>query len=453
MTPESVILTKRFNERPNTREEIDFFVDGFVKGDVKDYQMTAWMMAICLNGMDKDETAYLTSAMVRSGEVLDWAALEGASVDKHSTGGVGDKISLILAPLVASFGIKVPMMAGRGLGHTGGTIDKLESIPGFTTDYTSDEFNRLVSTVGCAIVSPSKSMVLADKRMYALRDVTGTVLSLPLQTSSIMSKKLAENPDSLVLDVKFGRSAFQKTSEESIELAKSLIAAGEGGGKQTTAFVTRMDHPIGKAIGNWLEVRECITTMKTGVGPTDLVNLCVVEAAQMLLQSGVVPSSTLEEGVEMARANLANGKAYAKFREMTIAQGGDVSVVDDVDSYPSKANFEVSVKAKADGYICNIDALEIGYATIDVGAGRKTSDDRVDFTAGILLHKRVGDAVKEGEAVATVYGATSNALGEAAGRVSSAISYRQTEVTVPPLITHVVTKDAVVEFDMSALAK
>ena len=452
MTPESVILAKRAHERPNTRAEIDFFVDAFVKGDVKDYQMTAWMMAICLNGMNKDETAYLTSAMVRSGEVLDWTGVEGTSVDKHSTGGVGDKISLILAPLVASFGVRVPMMAGRGLGHTGGTIDKLESIPGFTTDYTSDEFNKLVSTVGCAIVSPSKSMVLADKRMYALRDVTGTVLSLPLQTSSIMSKKLAENPNSLVLDVKFGRSAFQKTSEESIELAKSLIAAGESGGKHTTAFVTRMDHPIGQGIGNWLEVKECITTMKTGVGPSDLVNLCVVEAAQMLLQSGVVPSNTLEEGIRMAKSNLANGKAYAKFREMTIAQKGDISVVDDVDSYPAKASFEIDVTATANGYICNIDALEIGYTTIDVGAGRKTSDVSVDFTAGIFLHKKVGDAVKKGETVATVYGALRNFVSEAADRVAKAVSYQQTPVILPPLITHFVTKDAVEEFDMSVLA-
>lgn len=452
MTPESVILVKRANERPNTREEIDFFIDSFVQGDVKDYQMTAWLMAICLNGMDKSETAYLCSAMVRSGEVLDWSALEGTTVDKHSTGGVGDKISLILAPLVASFDVKVPMMAGRGLGHTGGTIDKLESIPGFRTDYTSDEFNKLVSTVGGAIVSPSKSMVLADKRMYALRDVTGTVMSLPLQTSSIMSKKLAENPDSLVLDVKFGRSAFQKTAEESIELAKSLIAAGEGGGKRTTAFVTRMDHPIGQAIGNWLEVKECITTMKTGTGPTDLVNMCIVEAAQMLLQSGVVPSNTLKEGVDMARTHLANGKTYAKFREMVIAQGGDVSVVDNVESYPTKANFEADIIAKVDGYISNIDALEIGYTTIDIGAGRKIASDTVDFTAGIIFHKKVSDSVKEGEKVASVYGAKEGCVGEAAERVSNAISYQQTQVLVPPLITHFVTKDTVEEFDALELA-
>lgn len=415
--------------------------------------MTAWMMAICLNGMTPEETAHLTSAMVRSGEVLDWTSFpdDVRLVDKHSTGGVGDKISLILAPLVASFeGVKVPMMAGRGLGHTGGTIDKLEAI-GMRTNYSSDEFRELVSSVGAAIVSPSQSMVPADRKMYALRDVTGTVTSLPLQTSSIMSKKLAENPHSLVLDVKIGTAAFQDSVEDGIKLAKSLIAAGEGGGKQTTAFVTRMDHPIGNAVGNWLEVKECITTMKSaGGGPTDLVLLCLVEAAQMLLQSGAVPSNTLREGIEMARTNLENGKAFAKFREMVIAQGGDVSVVDDVESYP-KANASLDVVAKVDGYIANINAMEVGLTGVDIGAGRKTSGDDIDFTAGIYFHRNVGNQVKAGDLVATVYGSDVNVVERAAGRIARSISYQATEVVVPSLITHFVTKDSVEAFDMSLL--
>jgi len=451
MTPESIILAKRNNKRPNTREEIDYFIDSFVDGSVKDYQMTAWMMSVAIHGMEREETALLTSAMVRSGEVLDWTSLpDDATVDKHSTGGVGDKISLILAPLVASFGVKVPMMAGRGLGHTGGTIDKLESI-GIRTNASSEEFRELVASVGAAIVSPSKSMVPADKQMYALRDVTGTVTSLPLQTSSIMSKKLAENPDSLVLDVKVGLGAFQDSTADGIDLAKSLIAAGEGGGKQTTAFITRMDEPIGYAVGNWLEVKECITTMKSGDGPADLVNLCLVEAAQMLLQSGVVPSNTLREGIEMARANLKNGKAFAKFREMVIAQGGDISVVDDVESYSSKATSQ-DVLAESDGYIANIDAMEVGLTGVDIGAGRKTSDDSVDFTAGIYLHKKVGDEVNTGDAVATVYGSDTNIVEKAADRIAKSISYQATEVTVAGLVTHFVTKDSVEEFDMSILS-
>ena len=450
MTPESIILAKR-NKRPNTREEIDYFVDSFVGGSVKDYQMTAWMMAICINGMNSEETANLTSAMVRSGEVLDWDNFPdgAASVDKHSTGGVGDKISLILAPLVASFGVKVPMMAGRGLGHTGGTIDKLESI-GMRTSVASEEFRELVASVGAAIVSPSKSMVPADKQMYALRDVTGTVTSLPLQTSSIMSKKLAENPDSIVLDVKIGRAAFQDSTADGIELAKSLIAAGEGGGKQTTAFITRMDEPIGCAVGNWLEVKECIMTMKSGDGPADLVNLCLVEAAQMLKQSG--KASSLRGGIERARAHLKNGKAFAKFREMVIRQGGDVSVVDDVESYSSKANASSDILAKSDGYIANIDAMEVGLTGVDIGAGRKTSDDSVDFTAGIYFYKKVGDAVTAGDKVATVYGSDANIVQKAADRIAKSISYQATEVAVPSLITHFVTKDSVEEFDMSILS-
>ena len=457
MTPESIILAKRNNKRPNTRDEIFHFIDSFIdgSGNVKDYQMTAWMMAICLNGMIPEETAHLTSAMVQSGEVLDWTSFPDnvRLVDKHSTGGVGDKISLILAPLVASFeGVKVPMMAGRGLGHTGGTIDKLEAI-GMRTNYTCDEFRELVASVGAAIVSPSQSMVPADRKMYALRDVTGTVTSLPLQTSSIMSKKLAENPHSLVLDVKFGEAALQDSAEDGIALAKSLIAAGEGGGKQTTAFVTRMDHPIGNAVGNWLEVKECIMTMKSGRGPADLVNLCLVEAAQMLLQSGAVPSNTLREGIEMARTNLENGKAFQKWREMVIAQGGNISVVDGVESYQSKANFSMDVVAEYDGYIANINAMEVGLAGVDVGAGRKTSEDDIDFTAGIHLHKNVGDQVNAGDAVATVYGNDSEVVEKAVNRIAKSISYQATEVVVPSLITHFVTKDSVEEFDMSLLAR
>uniref|UniRef100_A0A7S4T7X7 Thymidine phosphorylase n=1 Tax=Ditylum brightwellii TaxID=49249 RepID=A0A7S4T7X7_9STRA len=449
MTPVSIIATKRDNKRPHSDEEIKWFVQNFTSGLVKDYQMTAWLMAVCLNGMIDRETATLTSAMVNSGRILDWSELDAITVDKHSTGGVGDKISLILAPLVSSFdGIAVPMMAGRGLGHTGGTIDKLETIPGFRTDLGCDKFHDVVSSTGLAIVSPGSDVAVADRKMYALRDVTYTVRSLPLQTSSIMSKKIAENPDSLVLDVKFGRASFNKDTDESIELSKRMIQTGELCGKTTTAFITRMDHPIGNAVGNWLEVLECINVMKSGKGPKDLVNLCLVQAAQMLIQCGAVPSGTLKEGIIMARENLSNGKAYGKFREMVVSQGGDLRCIDKPEDYP-RAQFKADVIATSKGFISDINALEIGHIGVMIGAGRNCSEDAIDATAGIWFHRKVGDRVEASDAIATVYTEREETLNSAADSVFQAFSFSEVPVEPEPLITNFVTKDGVSNFSMS----
>lgn len=338
-----------------------------MEGEVKDYQMTAWLMAICLNGMTDEETAALTAAIVGSGAVMDWAPWEGSTpsngkysshrVDKHSTGGVGDKVSLILAPLVASFGLVVPLMAGRGLGHTGGTIDKLESIPGFRTQYASTDLVQLLQStthsndgerLNVAIISQSEDMCPADKRMYALRDVTSTVRSLPLQTSSIMSKKIASSPDSLVLDVKFGKGSFNNDLKEGLELANRMIQTGELCGIKSIALMTRMDEPLGCSVGNWLEVKECIDIMTSGKTESstatnklskDLTELTLALAGLMLVQGG--KAETLRQGVIMARDHLLNGKAWDKFRQMVNAQGGDTSFIDSPEKY-SPAKFSVS---------------------------------------------------------------------------------------------------------------
>ena len=330
-----------------------------MEGEVKDYQMTAWLMAICLNGMTDEETAALTAAIVQSGAVMEWSTFEGNfhRADKHSTGGVGDKVSLILAPLVASFGLVVPLMAGRGLGHTGGTIDKLESIPGFRTQFASKDLVQLLQStkyspdgepLNVAIVSQSQDMCPADKRMYALRDVTSTVRSLPLQTSSIMSKKIASRPDSLVLDVKFGKGSFNNEVKEALELAKRMIQTAELCGIKSTALMTRMDEPLGCAIGNWVEVKECIDVMTSGKSEgsaeannlsKDLIELTLAMAGLMLVQGG--KTDNLRQGVIMARDHLLNGKAWEKFRHMVIAQGGDISFIDSPEKYCT-ANFSVS---------------------------------------------------------------------------------------------------------------
>ncbi|KAL9180867.1 hypothetical protein ACHAXT_011320 [Thalassiosira profunda] len=462
LTPQVFIAKKRWNQGPHAPAEIAWFIEQFMAGNVKDYQMTAWLMAVCLNGMTDGETAALTEAMIASGTAIDWGAVPDAGnchkVDKHSTGGVGDKVSLILAPLVAACGLVVPMMAGRGLGHTGGTIDKLESIPGFRTQYPAADFANMLfaknadgEALRAAIVAPSEDMCPADRRMYALRDVTGTVTSLPLQTSSIMSKKIAERPDSLVLDVKYGRGSFNHRAEESIELAQRMIRTGELCGIRTTALVTRMDDPLGCAVGNWLEVKECIDVL-TGAADDalskDLVDATVALAGQMLVQGG--KAETLRQGVGMAREHLSNGKAWKKFREIVIAQGGDVACVDRPDEYPP-AKYRSEVKSPRDGYVSAIDSMEIGLTGVLLGAGRKTVEESVDFSAGILFRKKPGAFVRRGDVLAEVHTERGGVLESAVRRVLEAFSFSDEEVTPLPLITNVVTKDAVAEFDDSIL--
>ena len=341
-TAVDMISVKRWNRRPHSEEELRWWIETYCAGDIPEYQMAAWLMAVCWRGMNSTETSLLTKYMVQSGRVLEWPS-DMMLVDKHSSGGVGDKVSLILAPLVVAASnatVKVPMMAGRGLDHTGGTLDKLESIPGYQVNLSIDKFQSIVETVGCSIVSASREMVVADRKLYALRDVTSTVSCIPLQTASIICKKIAEHPNSLVLDCKYGRAAFQDNVEDAAALAKSLMSVSEENGvSPTTAFLTRMDHPIGTSIGNWLEVKECVDILKTGQGSMDLVQLVVVQAAQMLLQGGV--SSDFDKCVELVYTTLQEGKAYPVFRDMVQAHGGDTKVLDDPESYP-KAKYEVS---------------------------------------------------------------------------------------------------------------
>lgn len=334
-TAVDMISVKRENRRPHSEEELKWWIESYCRNEIPDYQMSAWLMAVCWRGMTETETSLLTKYMVHSGKVLEWPS-DLILVDKHSSGGVGDKISLILAPLVVAASnhrIRVPMMAGRGLGHTGGTLDKLESIPGFQVNLSIDTFQSIVETVGCSIVSATREMVVADRKLYALRDVTSTVSCVPLQTASIICKKIAEHPNSLVLDCKYGRAAFQTNVEEVTALATSLISvAEENGVSPTTALLTRMDHPIGTSVGNWLEVKECIDVLKNGQGSKDLVQLVVVQAAQMLFQGGV--SQDFDECVNSVYSTLREGKAYSVFRDMVEAQGGDTSVLDHPESYP-----------------------------------------------------------------------------------------------------------------------
>lgn len=449
-----MIETKRFNLRPHTDEELKWWIESFCAGSIPDYQMSAWLMAVCWRGMTLDETGLLTKHMVQSGIRLNWASSSSSGVpkvDKHSSGGVGDKVSLVLAPLVACAGIQVPMMAGRGLAHTGGTLDKLESIPGFTVQQTENSFQSIVERVGCSIVSTTQSMVLADRKLYALRDVTGTVEGIPLQTSSILSKKIAENPDSLVLDVKYGRGSFQKNIDGAQELAVSLIHTAEMNGiNPTTALLTRMDIPIGRGIGNWLEVKECLDMMKGGgtKSISNLKQLVLCEAAQMVRQSGVQGDTPFEEIVQKLSDLLDSGIVLAKFRDMVEAQGGDVHVVDNPDAYPS-APFQCSIVAPQDGFIFDMDALLIGHACVSLGAGRQIASDDVDALAGLWLNKVVGEQVQQGDVVVTLHTSLSeHILHEIKVQVEQAIVYSKEAPVVPCAISHLVTRDGVEVFEM-----
>ena len=449
-----MIQTKRSGKRPHTDEELQWWIAEYTLGKVPDYQMSAWLMAVCWQGMTPKETAMLTKCMIESGAQVSWddsaTATNDSSpsttkllADKHSTGGVGDKISLVLAPLAACLGIQVPMMAGRGLGHTGGTIDKLESIPGYQTSLSMDAFQKQVrSSLGCSIVSANQELCPADRKLYALRDVTATVSSVPLITASIMSKKIAENPQVLVLDTKYGRAAFRESREEAEVLAHSMIATGEGNGVKTTAFLTRMDHPIGRTIGNWLEVYECILMMKTGTGDKQLMTLVVIQAAEMIRLQ--YPDMSWDELVSKTLKMLQSGQVYKKFRDMVQAQGGDVQVVDECQ--PNVAKFSCDIVAPQDGYIADMDALAMGLAGVKLGAGRTETDHPVDANAGIQLHRSVGDSCTKGEAIATVYTNQSQTiLDQVTNNLEDAISYTDHPVEIPPVVSHRVCKDGAVE--------
>ena len=392
------IIKKKRDGASLTEGEIQFFIDGYVKGEIPDYQAAAFLMAVYYKGMDLDETRALTFAVRDSGVKLDFSGVDGIRVDKHSTGGVGDKTSLVVAPIVASLGVKVAKMSGRGLGHTGGTIDKLESIPGFKTDLSEEEFLKVVNKVGVAIVGQSHELAPADKKLYALRDVTATVDCLPLIVSSIMGKKLAADDDCIVLDVKTGSGAFAKTVEESTTLAKVMVDIGKSAGKKMLALITDMDRPLGLNIGNSLEVIEAIETLK-GNGPEDFTKVCVILASNMLYLAG---KGSLTECEDMVNDAIQNGTALKTLGDMVEAQHGDSAVIYNSDLFP-KAQFSYEVKAEKSGYITRVDTEGYGTASLLLGAGRNTKEESIDYSAGITLIKKTGDKVQAGDVIAILY--------------------------------------------------
>ncbi|MDQ0496840.1 pyrimidine-nucleoside phosphorylase [Paenibacillus brasilensis] len=393
------LIEKKRDGKELSTEEINFIIQGYTQGEIPDYQVSALAMSIFFKDMTERERADLTMAMVHSGDTIDLSAIEGVKVDKHSTGGVGDTTTLVLAPLVAALDIPVAKMSGRGLGHTGGTIDKLEAIAGFHVEISKDEFVELVNRSKIAVVGQSGNLTPADKKLYALRDVTATVNSIPLIASSIMSKKIAAGSDAIVLDVKTGAGAFMKTVDDARELAHAMVSIGNNVGRKTMAVISDMSQPLGLAIGNSLEVKEAIDTLR-GEGPKDLEELCMALGSQMVFLAGKADS--LENAEEKLKEVIRNGKALEKFKEFIANQGGDASVVDHPERLP-QAQYLIEVPAKQDGVVAEIVADEIGTAAMLLGAGRATKESEIDLAVGLMLNKKVGDAVKKGDSLVTIH--------------------------------------------------
>ncbi|HGN6579291.1 pyrimidine-nucleoside phosphorylase [Bacillus cereus] len=428
------IIAKKRDGKELTTEEIKFFINGYTDGSIPDYQVSALAMAIFFKDMTDRERADLTMAMVESGETIDLSAIEGIKVDKHSTGGVGDTTTLVLGPLVAALDVPVAKMSGRGLGHTGGTIDKLEAVEGFHVEITKEQFIDIVNRDKVAVIGQTGNLTPADKKIYALRDVTGTVNSIPLIASSIMSKKIAAGADAIVLDVKTGAGAFMKTEEDAKELAHAMVRIGNNVGRQTMAVISDMSQPLGFAIGNALEVKEAIDTLK-GEGPEDLTELVLVLGSQMVVLAK--RANTLEEAREMLIEVMKNGKATEKFKEFLSNQGGDSSIVDNPEKMP-QAKYVIDVPAKTSGVISNIVADEIGIAAMLLGAGRATKEDEIDLAVGLMLRKKVGDAVKEGEPFVTIYANREN-VEDVKAKIYENISIAETAVA--PKLVHTVITD------------
>ncbi len=393
------LIAKKRDNKILTKDEIDWMIKNYTDGTIKDYQMSAMLMAIYLNNMTKEESVNLTMAIVDSGEIIDLAGIKGIKVDKHSTGGVGDKTTIVLAPLVASLGIPVAKMSGRGLGHTGGTVDKLEAIEGFKTELPLEKFTEQVNEYKIAVAGQTANLAPADKKLYALRDVTATVSSIPLIASSIMSKKIASGSNAIVLDVKVGNGAFMKTIEEAKKLARAMVDIGNGAGRKTTALITGMTEPLGYAVGNTLEIIESIEMLK-GNGPKDLIELVLELGSHMVVNAGF--SSTYEEAKGLLKENIENGKGLEMFKTFVKIQGGDEKIVDDY-SLLGESKEIIEVISKEDGYIKSIEAEKIGICAMKLGAGRETKEDKIDMTVGIKLKKKQSDAVKKGEVLAYMY--------------------------------------------------
>ncbi len=429
MTAYEIIARKR-DGKHLSEEEIEFFISQYMENNIRDYQMAAFLMAVYFRGMSEEEIFALTRAYLESGEVIDLSSIPGVKVDKHSTGGVGDKVSIVLAPLAASLGVKVPMISGRGLGHTGGTLDKLESIPGFQVFGTLEQFKRQVAEIGVAMLGQTDTVVPADRQIYALRDVTATVESIPLITASIMSKKIAEGIDALVLDVKFGNGAFMQEVAKAEELAHQLIKVGNAFGKKVTAYLTSMEQPLGNKVGNWLEIAECLDCLHGG-GPEDLLEVILTLTGEMVFLAG--QAARLEEARQMCREALQDGRAFRKFLEMVEYQGGDVKSVQEPEHYPV-ARYLETVVAEKSGVVTGFDTRQVGLAAVELGAGRLRKEDDVDPQAGIVLFKKIGDRVEKGEALCELHTNKPDSLPNATMRLLQAIRIGSDTPQPSPLI-------------------
>lgn len=423
------LIEKKRDGGELTEEEIRWMLKGYVAGEIPDYQMSAMLMAIFLRGMTDEETWFMTDEVTHSGEVVDLSPIQGVKVDKHSTGGVGDKTTLVIAPIVAACGVKVAKMSGRGLGHTGGTVDKLESIPGFRTDLNREEFFAAVNQTGISVIGQSGNMTPADKKLYALRDVTATVDSIPLIAVSIMGKKLAAGNDAILLDVTTGSGAFMKTVEDSIELAKKMTAIGKAAGRRTAALITNMDTPLGENIGNILEVQESLEVLK-GRGPDDLKEVCMALASNMLYLAG---QGSVEECLKKAQSVIDDGTALEKFADMVEAQGGDRRYVYDTELF-AKAPVSQEIRAQKSGYLVHMDTQECGIVSSMLGAGRERVDSVIDYTAGIRVLKKTGDRVEAGEPIAVFYTSREELLEEAQRRYQRAIVIGEEKPREEPLV-------------------
>ena len=435
------VIAKKRDGETLSKEELQFVIDGYVSGQIPDYQMSALLMAIYLRGMTDQETAQLTDIMAHSGDMVDLSAIHGIKVDKHSTGGVGDKTTLVITPIVAACGVKIAKMSGRGLGHTGGTVDKMESVPGTRTSLDRQEFFDQVNRIGISVIGQSGNLAPADKKIYALRDVTATIGCVPLIASSIMSKKLAAGSDCILLDVKTGNGAFMKTLDGSIQLAQAMVAIGAHNGRKVAALITDMDTPLGYNIGNSLEVIESVEVLK-GRGPADLTEVCYQLAANMLLLAG---KGTLAECRKMAEEAVASGAAYEKLKQMFAAQGGDVSVLDDPDKF-AKAKYSREISADQSGWLYATNTEMIGNASVLLGAGRIKKEDTIDFAAGIVLHKKAGDRVEKGDLLATFYAEDEGKFASAEEMYRGALTFRDEKPVLPELVMARVTEEGVERF-------
>lgn len=428
------IIEKKRDGKSLSKEEIEFFIKGYTEGDIPDYQASSLAMAIFFQDMNEEERAALTMAMINSGDVIDLSKVNGIKVDKHSTGGVGDTTTLVLAPLVAAVGVPVAKMSGRGLGHTGGTIDKLESIDGFHVEISEADFIKLVNEDQVAVIGQTGNLTPADKKLYALRDVTGTVNSIPLIASSIMSKKIAAGADAIVLDVKTGNGAFMKTLEDAEALAHAMVSIGNNVGRNTMAIISDMSQPLGRAIGNALELKEAIDTLN-GQGPEDLTELVLTLGSQMVVLAE--RASTLEEARQLLNEAIENGSALDKFKTFLENQGGDASVVDSPELLPT-AEYQIDYKAKSSGVVSELIANEIGVASMMLGAGRQTKEDDIDLSVGIVLNKKVGDNVNEGESLLTIHSNREN-VDDVIKKLDESIEIKA-QAKTPTLIHKIITE-------------